>query len=139
MGTVVLYETKPGPNPSLTPALARAIAEFVRMGASPVRAAAACGVKRKTWYGWVAKHDRGERPYDELIGFILIVRDADSAAIEMELRRDADAGVKVGILKQRDAEEIRQRPPTKGDLRKLTDEELHRIAYGGLVAPEDDE
>lgn len=129
---VILSDGRTGPESDLTPELAMAIATFVAQGASPLRAAGRCKVPRTTWYGWVSKHKRGMEPYKTLLDSIFIVRDADSAELEMEVRSTVDPAIKMRMLKERAVEEVRQEPPKMRDIRSLTDAELEEIAYGAI-------
>ena len=121
--------------PSLfTPKLAARIAEEVRRGAKPLRAAAACGVKRPTWYRWLEKAENREQPYAMLMGTILLAQDSFEAMQEQAIASAPEWQARAWILKTRHRKEYGDKMDVgvddKREPAQLSRAELLAIAYG---------
>ena len=124
---------EPGRPCGLTEELTRRIADEVRLGAKPVRAAALCGVARSTWYDWIKKHDARTQPYAGRIGSILLAQSAFEAVVEQKIASAPEWQASAWILKTRHRKEYGDKVEIKRDtteVAQLSREELMAIAFG---------
>ena len=124
----------------LTDELAARIAAEVRLGAKPVRAAALCGIGRRTWYDWLGRHEAKDSPYVERVGTILLAMEAFEAMQEQRIASAPEWQASAWILKTRHRKEygdkVEVRSSDAADVKKLSRAELTAIALGKTPEPD---